>query len=885
MAATSGIDYVHKDLPIDLAHRFGAIDIRTKKLSKISRPIGREFGQREELTDRLKGILKAYPCDVGVLKELVQNADDAGATEIHFIVDPRNHPTDQLLSDNWKELQGPALCVYNNRPFSEEDLEGIQRLGIGSKTDDPTKTGQYGIGFNAVYHLTDCPSFITNGDMLCILDPLCRYAPQSTKENPGRIIGPIGEEERSDFRDVFPCYLENLFDLTSATMFRLPLRTQSTSSISQRRVSHTEMMTFMNLLAYEAKEIILFLNHVKTITLSEIKGDQLEEIYSVTAQLTPHDEEKRAGLANHIKVSKTLETNQIEWLGITYPLLVQEHGLRQEKWLIHQCIGLQKSTSEEVPNGGSFGLLPRGGIAAKVSEKSENSKFYFNERSEPRHKAFCFLPLPVDTGLPVHVNGHFYLDSARRNLWRDEKNEGFGSQWNHFIKTKILSQAYISLMLVARGHLPGSKEEDATCFPREHNLHGGMRWYHNLFPNFKSLESQWKVLAEAVFKTICREDVHLLPLTKQTSEKTMKAFQVPQAGVVVQDVIRCFWLPPSQGFFNNLTLGSETERDLWKILLRVGFKLLYSSVTLLNSFKEAGANVREITPEFVIQFLKENPCNIGTLPCPVGETTLGSVKGVLLLFSYCMKAKNFPTEMFGLPLLLTEDNILRRFKTDGQVFLSLFADLVPTQRFQFIQHTLATALLQFEKEIFASNQSVLREFDISALALLLPSTANPGWFETNTLITWNVNEQPSESWMRRLWEFLHKTYLRDPEAFSLDPLQNWPILPTKSGKLAPVSKGKVILDLTRSDSWSPGQAHVTTLLRKLKCPEVNVNLISNKGTWDVSDILKSRVSYPNSSQDILKVLDHMMKEGNISNYLSENEKICMLQFFQDDLTT
>ena len=886
VAARSGIDYVHKDLPIDLAHRLGASDIRTKKLSKISRPIGREFGQREELTDRLKGILKAYPCDVGVLKELVQNADDAGASEIHFIVDPRNHPTDQLLSDNWKELQGPALCVYNNRPFSEEDLEGIQRLGIGSKTDDPTKTGQYGIGFNAVYHLTDCPSFITNGDTLCILDPHCCYAPEATKENPGRIIGPIGVEERSDFRDVFPCYLENLFDLTSATMFRLPLRTQNTSSISPRRVSYTEMMTFMNLLAYEAKEIILFLNHVKTITLSEIKGDQLTEIYSVTAQLTPHDEAERTRLANHIKISKTLETNQIEWLGITYPLIVQEHGLRQEKWLIHQCIGLLRSTSEEVPNGRSFGLLPRGGIATKVSEKSESSKFHFNKRGEPRHKAFCFLPLPVNTGLPVHVNGHFYLDSARRNLWRDEKEEGFGSQWNHFIKTKILSQAYISLMLVARGHLPGSKEEDAACFPRAHNLHEGMRWYHNLFPDLKSVESQWKILAKAVFKTICVVDAHLLPLTKKTAEKTMEASQAPQAAAVVQEVFRCCWLPPSQGFFNNLTLSSETESDLWKILLRVGFKLLYSSVTLFRDFKEAGTNVREITPEFVIHFLKENPRSVGTLPYPVGETTLGSVRGVLLLFSYCMKAKKFPTEMFGLPLLLTEDNILRRFKTDGQVFLSLFADLVPTQRFRFIQHTLATALLHhFKKDIFASDQSVLREFDISALALLLPSMANPGWFETNTLITWNGNEQPSESWMRRLWEFLYKTYMRNPKAFSLDPLQNWPILPTKSGKLAPVSKGKVILDLTRSDSWSPGQEHVTTLLRKLKCPEVNVNLISDDGRWDVSDILKSRVSYPNSPQDVLKVLDHLMKDGDISNFLSENDKIYMLQFFQDDLTT
>ena len=601
--------------------------------------------------------------------------------------------------------------------------------------------------------------------------------------------------------------------------------------------------------------------------------------------MTPHDEAQRARLENNIKISKTLETNQIEWFGITYPLIVQEHGLREEKWLINQCIGLQRSTSEEVPNGRSFGLLPRGGIAAKVSQKSEKSKFHFNERSEPRHKAFCFLPLPVNTGLPVHVNGHFYLDSARRNLWRDENEEGFGSQWNHFIKTKILSQAYISMMIVARGHLPGSKEEDAACFPRAQNLHEGMRWYHNLFPNFKSIESQWKILAEAVFKMICIVDVHLLPMTKKTSEKTMEAFQVPQAATVVREVFRCCWPPPSQGFFKNFTLGSETESDLWKMLLRVGFKLLYSPVTLFRDFKEAGTNVREITPEFVIHFLKENQCSIGTLPCPVGETTLGSVKGVLLLFSYCMKAKKSPTEMFGLPLLLTEDNILRRFKTDGQVFLSLFADLVPTQHFQFIQHTLATALLHFEKAIFASNQSVLREFDINALALLLPSATNAGWCETNTLITWNVNEQPSESWMQRLWEFLHKTYLRNPEAFSLDPLQNWPILPTKSGKLAPVSKGKVILDLTRSDSWSPGQERVTTLLRKLKRPEVNINLISDNGRWDVSDILKSHVSYINSSQDILKVLDHLMKEGNISNFLSENEKIYMLQFFQDDLTT
>ncbi len=32
-------------------------------------------------------------------------------------------------------------------------------------------------------------------------------------------------------------------------------------------------------------------------------------------------------------------------------------------------------------------------------------------------RAFCFLPLPTLTGLPVHVNGYFELSSNRRDIW------------------------------------------------------------------------------------------------------------------------------------------------------------------------------------------------------------------------------------------------------------------------------------------------------------------------------------------------------------------------------------------------------------------------------------------------------------------------------------
>ena len=44
------------------------------------------------------------------------------------------------------------------------------------------------------------------------------------------------------------------------------------------------------------------------------------------------------------------------------------------------------------------------------------SMFFWNAGTQEGH-AFCFLPLPVQTGLPVHVNAFFELSSNRRDIW------------------------------------------------------------------------------------------------------------------------------------------------------------------------------------------------------------------------------------------------------------------------------------------------------------------------------------------------------------------------------------------------------------------------------------------------------------------------------------
>lgn len=57
------------------------------------------FGQSEALTTRLRHIIEAYADGPGVLMELVQNADDAGATTVRFMLDHTSYPSDSVIGE------------------------------------------------------------------------------------------------------------------------------------------------------------------------------------------------------------------------------------------------------------------------------------------------------------------------------------------------------------------------------------------------------------------------------------------------------------------------------------------------------------------------------------------------------------------------------------------------------------------------------------------------------------------------------------------------------------------------------------------------------------------------------------------------------------------
>ena len=83
-----------------------------------------------------------------LLRELVQNADDAGAQRLVFGVFDRGWPQ----AGN-SLLRGPALMVAIDGPFLVEDREALHQAIGGSKAEDTGKVGRFGVGLKSVFHI------------------------------------------------------------------------------------------------------------------------------------------------------------------------------------------------------------------------------------------------------------------------------------------------------------------------------------------------------------------------------------------------------------------------------------------------------------------------------------------------------------------------------------------------------------------------------------------------------------------------------------------------------------------------------------------------------------------------------------------------------------
>jgi len=68
---------------------------------------------------------------------------------------------ERLAAQSLASFQGAALLAYNDAVFSEADFQSISSIGQSVKREQQGKTGRFGVGFNASYHISDVVSFIS----------------------------------------------------------------------------------------------------------------------------------------------------------------------------------------------------------------------------------------------------------------------------------------------------------------------------------------------------------------------------------------------------------------------------------------------------------------------------------------------------------------------------------------------------------------------------------------------------------------------------------------------------------------------------------------------------------------------------------------------------
>ena len=911
--------FVNDIIPRGLALQLKVKPVRSKKLEKYVSQAklhfrGAPFGQHEELTRRIQNILREYPFDITVLKELLQNADDAKATKMYIILDKRTHGQESVLSEEWQQLQGPALLVWNDRTFSEKDLEGIQQLGLGSKRSDAESIGQYGIGFNVVYHLTDCPSFITGGKTLCVMDPHCHFVPEASAEMPGRRFDDLRSGFWEDFPDLKSAYLQDGLkdcppELLGGSLFRFPLRHTCKLMRFSKIVDHstgqtTEPLTtdrmhkYLNDWAPKMKQALLFLNNVMELCFFVIEDNKQVSLSSpgvsyasVPSLVSEHcfqvciDESAQQSRAHlHEKIAAFKEERESEPCVVRYPLTITEtlpdallkrEKQKTEKWLIQQGIG-DLEDRQQTWNYISQ-VKPKHGIAAPLGSSPEHIRAFFGD-------VFCFLPLPVSCNLPVHVNAHFILNASRRNLWQSTvpREVDDKSRWNENL-LKAIASSYADFLVHCHDHYIKTGQ-----FEDFNKLESSTECYYSIFPNCSNAlekdrpvpEGLWLKLAEDVYRKLASHNGIVLATIEptQSTPSTAASVQVP-SGPGAQHTVK--WHPlknpesPSSQVYFWAPRDDNDDTPLKPILEHIGMKITSAPLRIKNHFHDVECDIPETSPSTVYDYYTQFSGQVspnGKFPCAVEATTFHSIADFKLFTQYLLLpcpasvTMEFSKPPFGHPLLLTADGQLRNFDERNKVISSKYLQLFPKSFEKFLHPELLD--LKYSNNYFLSPKLDSGSY-VTVQEIL--SKALPHSLQT-TCVHNAEEEHITKSMLTELWACLshEKTFSSHLENI----LKCWALLPSTTNQL--FSSGNTLLPVIPPTSvlTHHGKAEIYKLLQHLGMPFLATDIVH-------AHVVRSYCPQLSDYEHILTNLYHLHRERDVSSMITKENVATLITYLRN----
>ena len=870
--------YCHNSVSRETALSVGVEPVRNILLQDFEiteDDLSEDFGQEEKLTQRLNNILRDYPKDITFIKEILQNADDAGATQLYFILDKRYHSDTKVISEAWKQLQGPALLIWNNSTFDKDDFEGIQRLGLGSKKDDANKIGHYGIGFSVVYHFTDCPSFVTD-NKLCILDPHYHYIAHK-KLKPGRVYKNFNELQKK-FPSMKSPYLLNDHGnvaqeiKSKGTLFRLPLRlTQemvAMSDFTNDTMSLEKLESFLREWISRVSEALLFLQHINDVRFFVINEGQ-----SSRFELCIHEKSNITG-------EKVVVKKQGNSKLLMYPMTLFSKGNKKTDWLVQLGEGNVEDPEfdwDEVkpPN---INIWPQHGIAVPVNV----NKF--------EAKSFCYLPLPGETRLPIHIHGHFILHSDRRGHWVSSSsvknnarkfNKGSGvctadsdpkAVWNEKL-LKAISVSYAHFLISYRNITPGKKDA----------LQKALSKFYLLFPTLYTCNTEpWLNFVKELYAILAVINAPILAkLIKHDASDINTDHQT--------FVIRWYELykpdSPDECFFNNST------GDLYNALTSIGMNLINTPNKIYEQFKKVDENqLYKVSNVSILKYYSQFRnliYNRNSLPCPLSLTKFKNFDTFIVILNYLMQDdwvtvenESFRSESIimkdysALGLVVTADGNLHSLSDSVCIISSVFWNLFPKSQRNFI-HVALLKYYPYNSDYLLFNSCNSKEQQLKCISSVVAE---------NLPSSWNRATQVSFEGVKPEWiQTLFKCFVEDHAFWDYynEILKSFPLLPASNNKIYSASskllplKTILIDDVFIEPVVHDNIENIKKLLTKLKVPLFRHDILSN-----FEETLEVQLPSVSNAEKILESLYLIKNNVHVFQTLNKDELILLFEILK-----
>lgn len=312
-----------------------------------------EISYSAPLISNIRQILTGLQGFDSMAREIIQNADDAGAKSIKFNINDR------------------ALVVWNDAEFincgltSDEcswaadesstlgkrkacDFHAISKVGSGNKYNQPGLIGRFGIGFVSVYQLTDQP-IIRSGNIELRLDPLSEKAKVST-------IDALDGSE---------------IDIPWALDDHSPIR----EALNASAFSLESLESLQNDLIITAENCLLFLNHLQNIEILR-NGERVSFV------------EKAEEGENHVRLSFDKKPKPENWFVIH---LDAEEAARPLKKKFVAIERLDRQTTIQVA-------------------------FRLDDDERHNGLIFAYLPTEQESPIPCHINADFFPEQTRKSL-------------------------------------------------------------------------------------------------------------------------------------------------------------------------------------------------------------------------------------------------------------------------------------------------------------------------------------------------------------------------------------------------------------------------------------------------------------------------------------